>query len=227
MLRRLAPTFAWWLVLIGAALILWNRLPDLARLPGLPGASTSRVAFDAWVCEDTQRRAEFAELQAFLRAREVADVVPAWQLTRIDAHYAARCDLPVFRMPPRELWDNVVAPLRLVREEVEPVVGPVQVLSSYRTPELNACAAGASRSNHLDFSALDLATQDRRRGEALYRELCAMHQRAGSASRMGLGAYYDLADPGFGGGRFHIDAGGYRSWGRGYRSASSPCRSFR
>lgn len=224
MVRRLAPRLVWFLILVGAGLLLWERLPDLARLPGLPTAPTSRTAFEDWLAGEPERRIEFAALEAFLAEREVAGIVPAWQLTRIDGHYARRCDLSAFRVPPRDLWPNVVGALRLVREHVEPAVGEVEVLSSYRTPELNTCARGASASNHLDFSALDLVTQDRRGGAAFYRELCAMQDGAGPGSRMGLGAYYDAADPNYAGGRFHIDAGGYRSWGRSYTSASSPCR---
>ena len=224
MIRRLAPRLAWLLLIVGLALVAWERLPDLARLPGFPGDPTSRSAFDDWVRADPDRRQEFARLQAYLRTQGVSGIVPAWQLTRIDGHYAQRCDLPVFRVPPETLWPNIVAPLKLVRDEVEPAVGEVQVLSSYRTPELNVCARGASASNHLDFSALDLATRDRRGGAAFYQELCAMQDRAGAASRMGLGAYFDPVEPDYAGGRFHIDAGDYRSWGRGYGSASSPCR---
>jgi hypothetical protein len=60
--------------------------------------------------------------------------------------------------------------------------------------------------------------------DALYRELSVMQERAGRESRMGLGAYYDPTDPDYNPeGRFHIDAAGYRSWGRTYGSASSIC----
>ena len=224
MVRRFASSFVSVLVLVGAGLILWDRLPDLSRFPGTVLSPTSRMAFDGWLDEDTVNAQEFAALEEFLRDEGVAGIVPTWQLTRIDGHYARRCDLPVFRVPPRGVWPNVVPALELVRDEVEPRIGQVQVLSSYRTPELNTCARGASRSNHLDFSALDLATEDRRRGAEFYKELCAMQDAAGAGSRMGLGEYFDPAEPGYAGGRFHIDPEGYRSWGRSYTSASSPCR---
>ena len=217
-----------WTVLIVLGLQAWEHRDTLLSdvVAPLPGMADSQMAFDGWLAEEPERGTRFANFTAFLAEEGVADVVEPWQLMRIDAFYAERCDLEPFTIPPEELWPNVVPALRLVRDEVVPAVGPVQVLSSYRTPELNVCARGASRSNHLEFSALDLATVPRRRGEALYRELCAMHEAAGPASRMGLGAYYDPSDEGFAGGRFHVDGEGYRSWGRGYSSASSPCRGF-
>lgn len=223
MLRRVASPVIWLLLLFGVALVVIEKLPEIIRMPGQLLSPTSRSAFNGWLTADPERGARFTEFEAFLAEEGVAGVVPAWQLTRIDAHYAQRCNLPVFRIPPRELWSNAVPALQLVRDTVEPRIGPVQVLSSWRTPELNVCARGASGSNHLDFSALDLATEDRRRGAEFYDELCAMQDAAGPSSRMGLGAYFDPNEPDNAGGRFHIDAGGYRSWGRSYSSASSPC----
>lgn len=223
---------AFWIALAIIAMLAWNNrdalVRDLAVPLGevVPGMANSRPAFEAWLEEDPERSAQFARFRGYLVEQGLADVVEPWQLMRIDTFYASRCETDPFLIPPENLWPNVLPALRLVRDEVKPAVGPVEVLSSYRTPELNVCAGGASRSNHLDFSAVDLATNPRRRGQPLYRELCAMHEAAGPASRMGLGAYYDPGEEGFGGGRFHIDGEGYRSWGRGYSSASSPCRGF-
>ncbi len=184
------------------------------------------AAFGRWLEEDVERVAKYRSFQAFLRERGADDIVPTWQLMRVDAFYAAKCELSPFAIPPENLWPNVVPALKIVRDQIIPETGPVTVLSSYRTQQVNVCARGASRSKHLSFSALDLATRDRQRGEALYRRLCAIHTQAGPASRMGLGAYFDPDQPGYAGGRFHIDAEGYRSWGRGYTAASSPCKSF-
>ena len=222
---------ALWTALGVAALLAWDRRETLFRdlvIPTgiVPGAANSEIAFEAWLAENPEREERFAAFTAFLADEGLADVVEPWQLMRIDSYYARRCETDPFAIPPEELWPNVLSALRLTRDEVVPAVGAVQVLSSYRTPELNVCAGGASGSNHLAFSALDLATLPRREGEALYRELCAMHAVAGPASRMGLGAYYDPSDESFAGGRFHVDGEGYRSWGRGYSAASSPCRAF-
>ncbi len=227
MAKFLRRAIAWTLLGVAAVLAREHRDTLLREIVApLPGAADSRLAFEGWLEEDPARGEEFARFTAFLAEEGVADVVEPWQLMRIDSYYARECEVEPFTIPPEELWPNVLPALRLVRDEVVPTVGPVSVLSSYRTPELNACARGASRSNHLEFSALDLATEPRRRGEDLYRELCAMHDAAGPESRMGLGAYYDPADEGFAGGRFHVDGEGYRSWGRSYTSATSPCRVF-
>lgn len=191
----------------------------------LPTAN-SRAAFDEWQAEAPDRAERYARFSAFLSDEGVADVVEPWELLRLDAYVAERCDTQVFAIPPEELWPNIVPALRVVRDKVIPAVGPVTVLSSWRNPETNACAGGAPRSNHLEYSALDLATQPRRVDASLYRDLCAMHEAAGPASRMGLGAYYDPVEGEYSGGRFHIDAEGYRDWGRSYTSASSPCGTF-
>jgi hypothetical protein len=104
-------------------------------------------------------------------------------------------------------------------------MGEVQVQSSYRTAELNACARGAARSKHISFQALDLwLVEPPKDLDAHYRKLCDIQERAGPDSRMGLGAYYDPKDKDYNPeGRFHIDGAGYRSWGRSYTRASSIC----
>lgn len=213
-----------WLAIFAAlAFILWQR--DLLLIPIAAIDPSSDAAFHLWIKEDPARAQEFAEFEAFLAAEGVGEVVPAWQLARIDEAYAAQCDLPVWVMPPRALWPSIVPALALVRDHVIPTLGPVAVASSFRTPELNACARGASGSRHLAFAAVDLVPVNRPQDlSAHYANLCAMQARAGRGSAMGLGAYYDPADPVYNpAGKFHIDADGYRSWGRTYRANSSPC----
>lgn len=217
---RRAP---WIIIGGGLLLILWQR--DLLEIPIAAIAPSSQTAFDQWIDEDNARRAEFEQFEAYLAEEGVADILPVWQLVRIDEGYAARCDLDIWHMPPRELWPNIVPALRLVRDHVIPTVGPVEVQSSWRTPELNVCASGAVRSRHIQFQALDLLATERSGDLALfYGQLCAMQQRAGEGSGMGLGAYYDPSDPDYNQrGRFHIDGAGFRSWGRSYTAATSPC----
>jgi len=225
---RIAIRLAFVAILALLALFAWENRDALVQRIALPvsAPANSKAAFDRWLAQEPERAQAFARFEAFLAQEDVAAVVEPWQLARIDAFFARECEVEPFLIPPEESWPNVVPALRLVRDEVVPAVEPVQVLSSYRTPELNVCAGGAGRSNHLDFSAVDLATSPRRGGEQLYRELCAMHADAGPPSRMGLGAYYDMGEGDYSGGRFHIDAQGYRTWGRSYSSASSPCGRF-
>lgn len=213
-----------WLGIFGGLVyIAWTN--NLFRIPIAALDPTSQAAFESWIEEGEGRAEEFAALESYLAEQGVADVVPAWQLARVDRLYAERCDLDIWRLPPEDLWPNIVPALKLVREYVQPTVGEVQVQSSYRSPELNACARGAPRSRHISFQALDLLLVERREdlGE-FYRELCEMQERAGPESSMGLGAYYDASDPAYNPeGRFHIDGAGYRSWGRSYTAATSIC----
>ena len=217
----------WWLVwaLLAGALLYVAWINDLLRLPGGLIDPTSEAAFEAWLDAGEGRADEFSEFQGYLSEQGVGDVVPPWQLARVDREYAQRCKLDIWRLPPENLWPNIVPALRLVRDHVEPTMGEVEVQSSYRSPELNVCAGGAARSRHISFEALDLLLVNRRTDlDALYPELCAMQEEAGPESGMGLGAYYDPSDPVYNReGRFHIDAAGYRSWGRSYTRATSIC----
>ncbi|MXO90777.1 D-Ala-D-Ala carboxypeptidase family metallohydrolase [Pontixanthobacter aquaemixtae] len=227
MFRRVGPAILILLCAIAIGVALVPRVaPEFVDQPFKPADPDGEAAFERWLVAGPDRASEFQKFETYLRSVGVGDVVPAWQLTRIDGYHAAECVLDPFAVPPDDLWPNIVPALRLVRDEVIPTVGEVEVRSSYRTPEGNSCLRGVSRSRHLTFSALDLVTADRQRGEQLYRKLCAMHAQAGSRSRMGLGAYFDPQRPKLGTGRFHIDGTGYRSWGHSYSAASSPCPNF-
>ena len=154
--------------------------------------------------------------------------MPAWQLFRTDANYAARCGIGAFEMPAEAKWSAIVPTLRLVEQEVIPVVGPVEVFASNRSATLNDCVNGAKASRHLAFAAVDLVAPERADLRRLFADLCAMHSRVGPRSGMGLGAYYDPARPiASRHGRFHIDASGYRTWGFGFTRASSYCVTMR
>lgn len=189
---------------------------------------SSKAAFQSWLREDASRRAAFDAFSAYLDKQGVGEVVPIWQLARVDGQYAARCRSGYFALPPRAQWSQIVPALELVREQVIPVTGPVEVVSSWRSPEINACVGGASRSAHLDFKALDLVAVKRNDRRQLFADLCAMQRAAGRASRMGLGAYYNPDNPVTNWeGRFHIDAHGYRTWGFDYTAKSNPCPKLR
>ncbi|MEM6476117.1 MAG: D-Ala-D-Ala carboxypeptidase family metallohydrolase [Pseudomonadota bacterium] len=213
----------WIAIIAGVIFILWQR--DMLSLPVAMLDPTSNAAFERWVDDDPRRQEEYAAFEAFLNEQGVGEVVSAWQLARVDKDYANRCNLEVWRLPPRELWPNVVPALRLVRDHIVPAMGEVEVQSSYRSPELNVCAGGAARSRHISFEALDLYLVDKPDDlETFYWQLCEVQENAGPQSSMGLGAYYDASDPFYNPeGRFHIDAAGYRSWGRSYTSATSIC----
>lgn len=194
-------------------------------LAGVPESDPSSAdAFVDWINADQKRQKEYAAFVAFLRERNVSDVVSPWQLTRVDAQHAKSCDTEFFNIPPQDRWVQIVPTLRFLRDHVIPVTGRLQVVSGWRSPETNACVNGAKRSKHLQFRALDLIAPDRADRHDLYRELCALQRRKGASENMGLGAYYDPSDTERNtAGRFHIDVSGNRSWGFDYTSKSSPC----
>lgn len=193
---------------------------DLKR----PEARDSEASFHRWLAQDVARRKAFDRFERFLTDRGVADVVPAWQLLRTDVRQAAKCGYGAFEIPAEEKWPAIVPTLRLVEQEVIPVVGRVEVFSSDRSDELNACVKGASQSRHRAFAAVDLVAPEQTDKIAMFADLCAMHRRVGARTGMGLGAYLDPAKPWLNrNGRFHIDQSGFRTWGFDYHRASSYC----
>jgi Peptidase M15 len=162
-------------------------------------------------------KADAAVLQRYLNDRDVGNVIPLGQLLRSDTKWRL-CGEDPFDVPPRSLWSNMVPTLKLVRDEVEPMIGPVEAQSVFRGPAINRCIKGASRSFHLAFHAIDMRPVQPVTRAQLIQKLCKLHGNKGKALNMGLGIYR--------GTRFHIDTAGYRTWGHDHRSASSPCTSF-
>jgi hypothetical protein len=185
----------------------------------------SQAAFQDWQAEDERHRAAFAEFTRYLGEQGVGDVVPAWQLTRTDFTGRAACERPQFLIPPRQNWNRIVPVLALVRDEIVPLVGPVEVMSSYRTTDFNTCVGGAAASRHLGFRALDLIAREQLSNRELFGILCRLHRQKGARYAMGLGAYFDPEREGQNRyGRFHIDVSGHRSWGYSQHGDSSACR---
>lgn len=186
--------------------------------------TSSRQTFELWLAADSKRAEDYADFKTLLGSRGVGDVVPPWQLWRVDAQHAVRCETEGFHIPPRTSWPAIVPALRLVRDEVVPAVGPVEVLSAWRSEAINSCVNGARRSKHLMFNALDLTAVEGTERTVLFRKLCKLQERVGQRRRMGFGAYFDPARPERNRvGRFHIDAEGFRTWGFDYTSKSNPC----
>ena len=110
----------------------------------------------------------------------------------------------------------MVKTLRFIRDHVRPAVGPVEAVSGYRNPALNACARGSQRSAHLDFFALDLIPNQPLTRRQLFERICPVHSAHGRSDNVGLG-FYSFT-------RFHIDTRGFRRWGAaGPMGNESPC----
>ena len=175
----------------------------------------SRRAFERWLAADEARAESFARFEAALQQEGVSGVVPTFELWRVD-QLRRECANGGFVAPPETDWANIVVTLRILRDQVVPAVGPLEVVSAYRDPEFNTCVHGASRSAHMSFHALDLVPVDRTvTRERLIAALCPIHAREGGRLRMGLGIYT--------GRRFHVDATGHRGWGADYRWTTFPC----
>jgi hypothetical protein len=179
----------------------------------------SRADYLAWLARDPRHQQQVEEFRTHLASEGLENVVPVWQLIRTSSSWRA-CNADRFEVAPRDKWEHISTTLRFVRDEVEPALGPVEVVSGYRNEQLNRCSAGAPQSAHREFFAIDLAPVNPTvtRGQ-LIREICAAHAREGRAYNTGLGFYN--------GERFHVDSNGFRKWGADGRGATSPCVSNR
>jgi hypothetical protein len=182
--------------------------PDLA-----PGQS--KADYYAWLARDPAHAAQVRAFRDHLAARGLEEVVPVWQLVRTSSSWR-QCGADRFEVAPADKWGNIVTTLAFVRDEVRPAVGQVEALSVYRNESLNRCSAGAPKSAHRLFFALDLTPVSAEVTRAgMIREICAAHARDGRAYQAGLGFYSGL--------RFHVDSSGFRRWGPDGRGATSPC----
>jgi hypothetical protein len=205
--RPATPARAYWfaggalvlvfvLTLVFVAPFLWD--PIRVRTLDVP----DHAAFTAFLRTDDQR-AEYARFVAFLASRRVDRVVPAWQLWRQGDAWRG-LGTPAFAIPPRGHWDRVVPTLALVRDEIVPAVGPVDVVSGFRSDDYNRHAGGANESRHLDFEAVDLVPRRWWTRWGLRNRLSEVWRDRGRQNRMGLGLY--------GGTRFHVDTHRFRAW---------------
>ena len=161
---------------------------------------------------DAGHRSESDAYAAALRREGVDGVVPALALART-ARMWRRCGRDEFGVPPVELQANMPPTLRLVaRLRDLGILDPALARSSYRDPELNACAGGSAGSKHLQNRAIDFDLPDRLDNVA---KLCAFWREHGEAENMGLGFYTPTA--------IHIDTAGYRTWGEDHHRGTSLC----
>lgn len=200
-------------------------IPQKMARPAFPPADSVPPHFRAWLNTNPQEQPRFDALSAYLAQEGVGSVLPAWQLVQTETVDAAtKCNIAGFAIPPESMWPAMVPTLRLVRDEIIPLVGPVKVLSSFRTAAANKCSAGAEGSPHRRFSALDLATLNELPQKELFAKLCKRWDQLPASMGFGLGAYYTKYQPYLNQeGRFHVDTMGRRTWGFGYGAYTSHC----
>ena len=182
---------------------LWYDHPREAVVQGID--APPRQVFDAFLYDDPAAARDFVAFEALLSDAGVADVVPAWHLWRQGSDWRT-LGAPAFVAPPRASWLAIVPTLRVLRDEVIPRVGAVEVVSAFRTEAYNAAAGGAPGSRHRHFEAIDVVPVRYRDRDALRAELIAWWTTRGRGCACGLGLYART--------RFHVDAGWkYRTWG--------------
>ncbi|MBV8501465.1 MAG: DUF882 domain-containing protein [Paucibacter sp.] len=178
------------------------------QAPSPSGDIRTPAAFAQW---RGQHEAEVAAYESFLKAEDLQGLVPMHELLRSASDWQ-KCEAQPFAVPPQAQWKDVASVLRLVKTlKADDMLGPFEMHSGYRNPELNQCAGGAARSAHLRAFAMDITPVD----AATLPKLCAFWREQGPALSMGLGQYPS--------GRIHIDTLGHRTWGRDGSFKTSPC----
>jgi hypothetical protein len=192
------------------AVVLGALALNAAAASASPGLDYAR-----WLRAEPMRRAQVAQFEAYLRQEHVAGVIPTGELLLNATSWRACGVAAPYTVAERPLWPHVVATLRYIRDQVKPVLGPVDVVSGYRNEALNRCSGGAPQSAHRNFFALDIVPRKAMDRETLVLRMCHVHDRSGAKYHVGLGFYEGL--------RFHIDTQSYRLWGSDHHAATSPC----
>jgi hypothetical protein len=150
-----------------------------------------------------QNQEIYTEFEQFLAAKGVADVAPVWHLWRQGTDWRALGE-PPFAIPPRELWPGMVETLRVVRDKVVPIMGPVEIVSAFRTSVYNERAGGSKGSRHKYFEAVDVVPIVCWPRPLLHSWLLGWWSQEGESLKLGLGLYART--------RFHVDTWKYRKW---------------
>ena len=193
-----------------ALLLMFSAAPAAAQWPAFNPAAgyvhpgQDEPGYRAWVSRAAWRPVYVKAFNDYLVANGVGGVAPTWQLIRTATDWH-KCAAEPFEVPPSHAWPNIVAALRYVGANIEPVIGPVEIVSVYRNPALNQCAGGAPDSTHRTMGAVDMIPLRPMTREALMSSLCRVHVGSGGANHIGLGFYKGI--------RFHIDARKFREWG--------------
>jgi hypothetical protein len=166
-------------------------------------AGQDEPGYRSWYLAAPWRGVQVKAFNDYLTGAQVGGIVPIWQLLRTATSWKD-CGAQPFEVPPPDEWPHMVQTLRYIRDFVIPAVGPVEPVSVYRNPSLNACAGGAPESAHKLDSAVDLVPLKPIDRLTLMRTLCGVHTGHGEPYNAGLGFYAYL--------RFHVDSTKYRRW---------------
>lgn len=187
----------------------------LVAAPATAQPSPGVLDYQTWI-KKGDNRAKVLKFETALGQRGLLGVVPTYQILRTAMSWKA-CRADPFELPAASYWDGAFQSLTVLRDDIIPAIGPVEIVSGYRHAELNRCAGGAARSVHREFGAFDAYAVGRITRAGMIRKLCDWHGRNGARLSAGLGIYR--------GKKFHVDVGlrGNRRWGSDYSRKSSPC----
>ncbi|ENW17233.1 hypothetical protein L313_2993 [Acinetobacter haemolyticus CIP 64.3 = MTCC 9819] len=169
-----------------------------------------------------QHQQQIQAYKNFLKAQGIDSFIPDFEFFQTARDWQ-KCNYAEYEVPPRELWNNSIPTLKILKQLVEQKrIDQFTVTSVYRNYALNRCAGGAGGSKHVFNAALDFRigsenpdSIEQIRIENTKKKLCEFWIEQGEALNMGLGVYAS--------GQIHIDTAGYRTWGVDHRYTSSPC----
>ncbi len=167
-------------------------------------AGQDEPGYRRWLAAAGWRPTYVRAFHNYLTVNGVAGVAPTWQLLRTASQWQ-RCAAEPFEVPPTSEWANIVATLNYIGSYIVPAMGPVEPVSVYRNPSLNACAGGAAASTHREMGAIDMVPLRPISRRQLMQGLCTIHVTNANVTDAGLGFYKGV--------RFHIDARKHREWG--------------
>lgn len=166
----------------------------------------TRAAFRGWILMN-QAQEPVQEIADQLIAAGITEVplktMPMHLILLQGTNWALN-GTSVFTLPDSKQVPSMVRTVKFIQEHVEPVLGPLVPVSGDRDQYYNQTSGGASRSQHLNFCALDLVPVNDLSREELHKKLWSIYKEKGKANKMGMGLYSGV--------RFHIDTCGYRNW---------------
>ncbi len=179
------------------------------------------ASYYSWIAQN-DHLSQVTLYENYLKRHDVNNVVPMFELLR-SARDWQKCGRSEYAVPHREVWQNQIETLRVIKYLVaSKILTDYTITSVYRDSALNKCAGGASASRHVFNSAIDFRigpaipnAEDYVFIESTKFKLCEFWKQYGQDFNMGLGMYSS--------GQIHIDTQGYRTWGPSHSKDSSMC----
>ena len=100
-------------------------------------AGQDEPGYRSWYLAAPWRAAQVKAFNDYLATYQVGGILPTWQLLRTATSWKD-CGGQPFEVPPTDEWPHIVQTLRYIHDYVIPAVGPVEPVSVYRNPALNA-----------------------------------------------------------------------------------------